>query len=78
MIYLVDSAIQLLKNRGQENPGSKYKLYKSWENLAADQSFERNLMKGGSELTKLRQSCSWKQVHSKKIQNSYHISPPNG
>ena len=62
----------------QPGPGEqrlKISLYKSWENLAADQSFGRNLMKGGSELTKLRHSCSWKQVHSKKIQNSYHISP---
>ena len=34
VIYLVDSAIQLLNNRGQENPGSKYPCInpgKTWQ-----------------------------------------------
>ena len=61
---------------GPGEPRLKISLYKSWENLAADQSFVRNLMKGGSELIKLRHSCSCKQVHSKKIQKGQHMSPP--
>ena len=57
------------EQQGPGEPRLKISLYKSWENLAAGQSFRRNLTKDESELIKLRQSCSWKQVHKKKIQN---------
>ena len=46
------------EQQGPGEPRLKISLYKSWENLAADQSFRRNLTKAESELIKLRQSCS--------------------
>ena len=75
MIYLVDSAIQLLNNRGQENPGSKYPC------INPGKTWQRTSLSGATWRIRAYQADAQLQLKTSTLQENPEWpthEPPNG